>query len=111
MNLAINIGLIATYILVGFAILVIVAFAIKALVTNIKDAIPSLVGVGVLVVLFLIALVISKSNDVSTLFFEKTGTNEAYSKLIGSGLITLYLIMAVVFATMIYFQIAKLLKR
>jgi hypothetical protein len=111
MNTLINIGMIAAYIFAGFALLTIVFFAVKGLVSNIKDAIPSLIGIGVLIVLFLIAFAVSKSGDVSTLFFEKTKTNQAYSKLIGSGLITLYFVIAVIFAAIIYSQVSKLLKR
>ncbi len=111
MNSLINIGIIVTYIFAGFALLAIVFFSIKALIGSIKEAIPSLIGVGVLVVLFLIAFAVSKSDDVSPLFFEKTGTDMAYSKLIGSALILLYFIIAAVFAAIVYSQVTKFLKR
>lgn len=111
MDTLINIGIYAIYILAFVAIAAILYFAVRALVSNFKDASVTLIGIGVLVVVFVLSFVISSSSDVSIFFFEKTETNPAYSKLIGSGLITLYFFLAGVFATIIYAQVSKLLKR
>ena len=111
MDSLINIGIIITYILAVLAIAAIAFFALKALVVNIREQAVSLVGAGVIALVFVVAYLISGSNDVSMSFFEKTETNPALSKLIGSGLIMLYLMTAAVFIAIIYAQITKIFKK
>jgi uncharacterized protein YacL len=110
MNSLINIGIILTYIFVGLAIATIVFFAIKALASDFKQTVLSLVGLGVLVLVFVVSFAISGSDDISPLFFDKTDTNPAHSKIIGSGLIMLYIMVAAAFSAIIYAQISRLFK-
>jgi hypothetical protein len=111
MNSLINIGIIVTYILAAIAIGSWIFFALKALVVDFKGATASLAGIGIIVVLFIVSFLISGKNDVSVSFFEKTETNFALSKLIGSGLIMLYFMIAAVVIVVIYSQFIKLFKR
>ncbi len=111
MNSLINIGIIVTYILVAIAVGSWLFFALKALLADFKGATASLTGIGIIIALFILSYLISGKNDVSMLFFEKTETNPALSKLIGSGLIMLYFMMAAVVIVVLYSQFAKLLKK
>lgn len=111
MNALINIGMIVTYIFAGLALASILFFIIKSLIVNYKEMVFSLVGVLALGLLFLISFLISKSGDVGIEIFEKTGTNPSLSKLIGSGPIMLYFMIAAVFVAIIYAQVVKLFKK
>ncbi len=111
MNTVINIGIIVTYIFVALAIASILFFAIKALVSDFKSAGISLVGIAALAVLFLVSFAVSKSNDIDIQFFEKNEANYSMSKLIGTGPIMLYFMVAVVLIVIIYVQVSKLFKK
>jgi hypothetical protein len=111
MNSLINIGIIITYIFATLAIAAILFFALKALVVNFKEQAVSLIGAGVIALVFVVAYLISSSKDVSMSFFEKTETNPALSKLIGSGMIMLYMMIAAVFVAIIYAQVTKIFKK
>ncbi len=111
MNSLINIGMIVTYIFAGLAVASILFFIIKSLIVNYKEMAFSLVGVLALGALFLISYLVSNPNDVGMQVFEKTETNPGLSKIIGSGAIMLYLMIAAVFVAIIYTQVIKLFKK
>jgi len=111
MNSLINIGIIITYIFVGLALAIILFFAVKALVADFKSAVVTLVGLGVIVSIFLVSYLISNPADVSPEFFEKRDANPAYSKILGSGLIMLYLTFAAAVVAIIYAQVSRIFKK
>jgi len=111
MNSFINIGIYLTYILFFSAMLIILFFAVKTIVKDFKNVKSSLFGILILLAVFLIAFGISSSSDIPIQFFEKTQTDPQYSKLIGSALISLYLLMVGVIGTLLYVQVSKLFKR
>ncbi len=111
MNSLINIGLYLTYILVIIALIIIFYFAVMAIVKDFKNVKSSLFGILILLAVFVIAYLLSSSTDVSMNFFDKTETNPKYSKIIGSAVISLYILMLGVVGTLIYVQISRLLKK
>ncbi len=110
MNL-INIGIIILYILIGAAIGSILYFVVKSLIVNFRNSVSSLIGIGLLVFIFLLSFIISKSGDISIEFFEKNETNPALSKLLGSELIMLYIILCIAFIAIIYSHVSDFLKK
>jgi NADH:ubiquinone oxidoreductase subunit 6 (subunit J) len=111
MNSLINIGMYLTYILVIIALIIIFYFAVMAIVKDFKNVKSSLFGILILLAVFVIAYLLSSSTDVSMNFFDKTETNPKYSKIIGSAVISLYILMLGVVGTLIYVQISRLLKK
>jgi len=111
MNSLINIGIILTYVFVFAALGLILYFSVRTLLSDLKEAKSTFIGVGAILLIFILSYVISSSNDVSNQIFEKTQTNPALSKLIGSGPIMLYFLVAIVFVTIIYSQVVKFLKK
>lgn len=111
MDTLINIGMFLTYILAIGALAAILFFAIVFVVKNFNQAKGSLVGIGILLLVFVIAYIASPSNDIPVLFFEKNHANPELSKLIGSGLISLYIFIFGVFAAVLYSQFVKFIKK
>lgn len=111
MDIIINIGMFLTYILAFCALVSILFFAVFYIVKNLKQAKSSIVGIGVLLLVFILAYFISPADDVPLAFFEKTLANPDMSKLIGSGLISLYIFLFGIIAVIIYTQIFKLIKK
>ena len=111
MDIIINIGMFLTYILAFGALASILVFAVFYIIKNFKQAKSSIVGIGVLLLVFILAFIISPADDVPLAFFEKAFANPDMSKLIGSGLISLYIFIAGIFAVIIFTQVFKLIKK
>ncbi len=109
-----NIGYITTIIfsvLCGLGIILFaLAYLIKAFMYDAKKAIGTLAGIIAVVVVFIIAYIVSPGSDIPVEAFEKVQLDPSYSKLIGSGLIMTYFLLAGVFIALIYAQISKKLK-
>ena len=110
MDIFINIGLIVTYLLLALALVTLLFFSIKFMITSIGKSKTTLIGIAGFVGLFLVSFVFSSSTDVSLALFEKTSTDPGLSKAIGSGLIFTYLMFFAVVASLIYAAISKMLK-
>lgn len=106
----VDVGLIATYVLIIAVIAFILVFALIGILKNIRNALSMLIAIALLVGLFLVALVISSPTDVPEIIFEKTGTNYALSRVIGAGLIVLYFVFGGVILSIIYTQITGIFK-
>lgn len=103
-----NISIIGTYLLLGLVCILIVAFAIIALVSNFKKAKGSLIGIGLLAAILLISFIIAKA-DVGP-FYDKFEIGPTTSKVIGGGIIATYLAMLGVIVAVLYFEVSKLFK-
>jgi hypothetical protein len=110
MEISINIGLIVMYLLLAAAVLALLFFSLKFMITSIGKSKTTLFGIGGFVGLFLVSYLFSSSTDVSLALFEKTGTDPGISKIVGSGLIFTYLMFFAVVASLIYAAISKMLK-
>lgn len=67
--------------------------------------------VAVIVVVLVIALVLSKGNDVNLALMEKKNISEGTSKLIGSACIVVYILVIAAACSIIYSEVAKSLKK
>jgi hypothetical protein len=101
-------GLYTFYVLLVIAVLATIAFPIVASVKHPKSALGSLIGLGILAVVFGISWAISGS-DV-TVKQMALGVNETTSKLIGAGLIMFYVTLFLSMIALIYSEISKALK-
>lgn len=107
----IDFGLYASYTLIGICVVGILFFAVSRIASNPKAAKSALIGIGGLVVLFVIAYAASTGADVATNpVFEKLQVNESTSKSVGAGLIGLYLIMGLTVLSIIYAEVSRLIK-
>jgi hypothetical protein len=101
-------GLYSFYVLLVIAVLATIAFPIFTAVKHPKSALGSLIGLGILAVVFGISWALSDS-DV-TVKQMALGVNETTSKLIGAGLIMFYVTLFLSMIALIYSEISKALK-
>lgn len=101
-------GLYFTYFLFFVALGAAIVLPMLSIAQNPKSLVKSGMGVGALVVLFIIAYALS-GNEV-TARYTAGGVGEGASKLIGGGLIMFYVILLVAIGGMIYSEINKALK-
>jgi len=105
MDTWINIGLFITYILLAVAILSLVGFPVLYTIQNFKNAKKGLLVIlGIFVILFLVYVVSPADQGV---FYENAKVGPKESKMIGAGLITTYLLMAISVLYLIFIEIKK----
>jgi hypothetical protein len=103
-----DIGLYVGY---AFFIVAVGAAIVFPLINALKtpaDLLKSLAGIGVLVVVFIIAYALSGSEV--TIKAAATGINASSSKLIGAGLITFYIVLILSVLGVVFSEINKALK-
>lgn len=104
----INLGIILSYILIGIAIVSLIVFPVYYLVTNFKKAKGGLLAVAGLLAVFAFAYVVSPADQGP--IYEKFQIGPSGSKLIGAGLLSVYISFAGIFISIIYFEAAKWFK-
>ncbi len=85
----INLGLWLTYLLLGLAIILVIAFPLIHIIRHPKQARDTFLGLGILLVVFIMSLLLSGGEA-----NEKYNITAAQSKMIGAGLIMIYLLGA-----------------
>ncbi len=98
----IDLGLIAGYVLVGLCALAAVVMPLIQSLSDPKSLVKSGIGVGALVVIFLITYAMADGNS--------EGTTEGTSKMVGAGLLTMYVFVFLALAGIVYTEISKLIK-
>lgn len=101
-------GLYAGYIALFVAVAGAVALPLISAVKNPAGLLRSLIGVGVLVVIFVIAYAVSSSDLTTTAIAN--GISESGTKMIGAGLITFYLLLAASILGLVYSEVSKTIK-
>lgn len=104
----IDIGIYLSYALLAVAVVAMIVLPLMQAVKSPGDMAKSGMGVGALVVLFIIAYLISGS-DV-TVGQQAAGVTESGSKLIGAGLTMFYFVFVIAIVAMIYSEVSKALK-
>lgn len=102
----VNIALYVSYLLVILAALGAIILPLINALGNPKSLVKSLIGVGALVVLFLVSWAIS--GDEVTAVYTKFDITSTSSRVIGGVLITTYLLMGVAILSIIYSEIRKI---
>ena len=70
-----------------------------------------LVLVGIVVVVLVVSYLLSKGNDVTLALMEKNNITESTSKLIGACCIVVYILVIGAAASILYTEVAKLIKK
>jgi len=107
---SIDIRLYIAYIVFAIAIVALVGFAIYSLAANARKSLGSIGGGAAIVGIMLLFYFISPKTDVSAELLEKTGTGIGWSPIIGSGLYTIYLLLAAFVALLAFFSVRNMLK-
>lgn len=104
----IDIGIYLAYILIGIALVAAVVLPMINALKHPAGLVKSLMGVGGLVVLFIVAYSISGSE--LSVKAAALGVDESGSKLIGAGIILFYFVFVISIVGVIYSEISKALK-
>jgi hypothetical protein len=105
---SIDIGLYLSFILLGLATAAAVLLPLINAVKHPAGLVKSLIGVGALVVLFIVSYSLSGS-ELSAKAVA-LGVDESGSKMIGAGLILFYLVFVISVVGVVYSEINKALK-
>ena len=98
----VDIGLFAGYVLVGLCALTAIVLPLIQSFSDPKSLIKSGIGVGALVLVFVVTYAMADGNS--------TGTTTGISKLVGAGLLTMYIATAAAIVGIVYTEISKLIK-
>lgn len=104
----IDLGLRLTYIAFGLAVVMALGFGIWSLVTHGKQSLPAIAGTGAFVLLAIIAYSISGSEVLPG--WEVMGVTPTTSKLVGGGIITLYVLLAVTVGAILWSEVSRFFK-
>jgi hypothetical protein len=107
-DILINIGIVLTYVLIGIAIVALVVFPVYFVVTNFSKAKGGLLAVAGLIALFFLAYLVSPADQGA--FYDKFAIGPATSKMIGAGLLYVYVCFAGILVSVLYFEAAKWFK-
>ncbi len=105
----INFGLFLTYALIGFTVLAILFFAVNKIAKEPGAAKSALIGIVGLIVVLLLGYLFSTGEDASTTF-AKLEVSEGTSRQVGTGLVTLYIVMGLTILSILYAEITRLMK-
>lgn len=109
MNTFINIGLYIAYIAFFAALALLVIFPVYHMLTgNFGKAKGSLIGLGILVVVLLIAYLLSPADQGA--YYSKMGVGPGLSKVIGSGLIATYIMIGGLILVILYTSVTRWFK-
>jgi len=109
METLINIGIILTYLMVGFAALTAIGFGVKKMMSNPENAKKTLYTIGGLLAVLLFSYIIASDEVLGS--FEKYGITESTSKKVGVGLITFYLLIFGAIASVLYAELSKVFSK
>lgn len=105
----IDIGLYVAYLAFFIVIAALVLFPVFSMVKgNVKNAKVTIIGIVALVAIFLVAYLISPSEQGQ--FYEKAEIGPGASKLIGAGLLSTYIIFAGLLVITLYSVVVKWFK-
>jgi hypothetical protein len=105
--LLIDIGLYITYALFGVAAFGAIFSAARGFITNPGRAKMALFGMFAIIAIFAASWVLSSGTDVNEFVFEKAGTSLWWSRPVGAGLISFYLLFAIVVVAVIATELIR----
>ena len=105
----INIGIILTYIMIGFAALTALSFGVKKIISNTKNAKKTLYTILGLFVVCIASYVFASDEVLQS--YEKYKISSTESKNVGMGLIMFYSLAILAVGTILYSELSKLFSR
>ena len=104
-----NYGILLTYILLAVAAIAAIAFPIMHLVANPKKAKQVGMGLGALLVVYILAYLLA-SDEVSE-HYSKFNITDSQSKQVGTGLIVFYILAAGAVVSALYTEVGKMINK
>lgn len=103
----VNVGIIIGYILMAVAVIGVVVLPLLTSIMNgdIKSLIKVAIGVGIILVIFLISWAISGNE--ATEHYAKYGVGESSSKVIGGSIIMMYIFLVASALAVFYGEVSK----
>lgn len=101
----INIGIIITYIMIGFAALTAISFGVKKILSNTKNAKKTLFTILGLVIVCIASYVFASDEVLQS--YEKYKISASESKNVGMGLIMFYTLAILAFGAILYSELSK----
>ena len=105
----INIGIILTYIMIGFAALAALSFGVKKILSNTKNAKKTLYTILGLLVVCIASYVFASDEVLQS--YEKYKISSTESKNVGMGLIMFYSLAFLAVGSILYSELSKLFSR
>ena len=105
----VNIGIILSYIMIGFATLTTIGFGVQKMIQNTNNAKKTMYTIGGLVITFIIAYLLASDEVLNT--YEKYGTTASSSKQVGMGLITFYFLLFGAIGAVLYTELSKVFSK
>lgn len=102
MESIIDVGLYISYALIAVCALAAIAMPLLQSFSDPKTLIKSAVGVVALIVIFIISYAIADP--------DAAGATESTSKLVGAGIITMYILFAIAVVGILYTELGKIFK-
>ena len=101
----INIGIIITYIMIGFAALTAISFGVKKILSNTKNAKKTLFTILGLVIVCIASYVFASDEVLQS--YEKYKISASESKNVGMGLIMFYTLAILAVSAILYSELSK----
>ena len=105
MDSLINIGIIITYIMIGFAALTAISFGVKKMLSNTKNAKKTLYTILGLIVVCIVSYLIASDEILNS--YEKYKISASQSKNVGMGLIMFYILSILAVGAILYSELSK----
>ena len=105
----INIGIILTYLMIGFACVSAVGFGIKNMMQKTGSAKKTLFTIGGLIAIIIIAYITASDEILNE--YKKYNITTSVSKQVGMGLITFYILIFGAIAAILYSELSKMFSK
>jgi len=109
MDNLINIGIIITYVMIGFATAITLIFGVKKMLSNTKNAKKTLYTILGLVLVSLVSYLISSDEVLQS--YEKYKISASQSKNVGMGLLMFYILGSLAIASILYAELSKVFSK
>ena len=101
----VNIGIILSYLMIGFAAIAAIGFGIQKMTQNTKNAKKTIYTFGAIIAVFFIAYLLASNEVLNS--YEKYETTASASKQVGMGLIAFYFLLFGAIGTVLYTELSK----
>ena len=109
MESLINIGIILTYLMVGFGALTAIGFGIKKMIANTENTKKTLYTIVGLIIVVIFSYLIASNEVLGS--FEKYEITASTSKQVGMGLIAFYILMLAAIGAVLYAEFSKVFSK
>ena len=109
MDNLINIGIIITYVMIGFATATTLIFGVKKMLSNTKNAKKTLYTILGLVLVCLVSYLIASDEVLQS--YEKYKISTSQSKNVGMGLLMFYILGSSAIASILYAELSKVFSK